>query len=115
MALNWIQEVRPGKVLIASDSSSALISIKHNQSESRQDIVLEIAHLLQVIGRAGVEAKFIWVPAHIGFEGNEPADRYAKSASRKEQITMAIIIIIYSKVEIKSIIKSEMKRKWQKQ
>ncbi|XP_049904182.1 uncharacterized protein LOC126392679 [Epinephelus moara] len=112
MALNWVHEVRPGKVLIASDSSSALVSIKHVQSDIRQDIIFEIAHILQGIKRAGVEIKFIWVPAHIGFEGNELADKYAKSATRKEQISM---VVTYSKAEIKSIVKSEMKKKWQKQ
>lgn len=86
MALYWIQYIRPSKILIASDSSGALVSIKHYQSEARQDIIREIAHMLQRIKREGVEAKLIWVPAHIGFEDNDMAGRYAKSATRKEQL-----------------------------
>lgn len=37
MALDWMQGVRPCKVLIASASNNALISIEHNQSETNQD------------------------------------------------------------------------------
>lgn len=68
-----------------SDSSS-LVSIKHNQSESRQDIIVEIAHMLQGIKRAAVEVKSIWVPGHIRYEGNDLADTYTKSAMRQLQI-----------------------------
>lgn len=39
MALNWVQDVRPSKALIASDCRSALASIKHKQSENREDTI----------------------------------------------------------------------------
>lgn len=46
----------------------------------------------------GVDAKLIWVLAQRGIEGNEMANRYAKSATRKEQILMDVA---YSKAELK--------------
>lgn len=41
MVSDWIQDIRPNKVLIASVSRNALISIGHKQSETRQDIIWE--------------------------------------------------------------------------
>lgn len=55
--------------------------------------------------------KLIWGPAHRGIEGNEIADRYAKSVKIKEPRSIAVT---YSKVEIKGMVTSEMKSKWQK-
>lgn len=54
----------------------------------------------------------MWIPAHIGVDGNAWADENAKEATRKREISM---IVKYSKAEIKSIIKSEMKKKWQEE
>lgn len=41
MVSDWIQDIKPSKVLTASDSSNALISIGHKQLETRQDIIWE--------------------------------------------------------------------------
>lgn len=51
------------------------------------------------------------VSAPIGFEGNELADRHFKSATTKEQMSMAVTY----KAKIKSKVKSKVKEKWQEQ
>lgn len=61
--------------------------------------------------RAEVEVNFVLISASIGFEGNELADWRFKSATTKEQISMAVTY----KAKIKSQVKSEVKKKWQKQ
>ncbi len=111
LALSWIEEVKSSKVLIGSDSSSALTSIESMQSHTTQDRVPDIAHTISRIKKAGIEMKFMWIPAHIGVDRNELADKHAKYA-RKREISM---VIKCSKAEIKSIIKAEMKKKWQKE
>lgn len=70
LALEWVENSKPIKVLIGSDSSSALTSFKNMQSEARQDIMLEIAQTVYRINKIGVIVKFIWIPAHIGVIGN---------------------------------------------
>lgn len=76
------------------------------QSGLRQDIVIDITVFR--CKRARIPVKFVWIPAHIGVDGNDLADKYAKGATKNMEIRMTVI---YSKAEIKSIIKSEMKRK----
>lgn len=46
---------------------------------------------------------------HVGVDGNELAERYAKGATREGEIVMAVK---YCKVEVKSIIESGMKKRW---
>lgn len=111
IAHSWVESNMPrNEVVIASDFSSALISIQNIMSQSRQDIVLDIVQLLNRLWNSGIKVTFLWVPAHLGVKGNELADMNAKKASELPKITMSIN---YSKSEIKSIVKSKSKEKWQ--
>ena len=50
IAVNWIEKRKEqSKVLICSDSSSGLVSIQNIHSDTRQDIILEIAHTVLLI------------------------------------------------------------------
>jgi len=80
----WIESNKPKQAVIASDSSSVLLSLKHLHSESRQDLVFEIIHLANNLRKSGISTTFIWVPAHIGVGGNELADKCAKKAAEKD-------------------------------
>ena len=101
MALLWVESNRPKQVVIASDSSSALTSLKFLHSESRQDIVYDILQLANSLSKSGISTTFIWVPAHIGVGGNELADRCAKKAAA--ELPDIEVDIEYSKSEVKSI------------
>ncbi|XDV44363.1 hypothetical protein PO909_012656 [Leuciscus waleckii] len=107
LALLWVEVNRPRKAVIASDSSSALISIKTFQSKSRQDIVIEIIQVANNLLQSGTEITLIWVP---GVVGNELADKYAKQADGNSSVD---IEVNYSKAEIKSMVKNIVKGKWQ--
>ncbi len=50
------------------------------------------------------------MPAHIGIQGNETADKEAKAAVKNNDIN---VIVNLSKSEIKSIIKKRLKERWQ--
>lgn len=112
LALNWVEENGTGKFAIASDSNSAVISIKNLRSETREDIVNEIGQVLERVCRQGKQVKFLWVPAHIGVEGNELADKYAKGGAIKMEVDFPIK---HCRAEVKTIVKEEMRKKWQRE
>lgn len=112
LAVQWIEEIRPLRVIICSDSTSSLISLQSSHSDSRADILLEIQQTLYRIQMVGIVVIFLWVPASIGIIGNEMADKAAKEATKREYIDVTVNI---SKMEIKSIIKQKLKERWQKQ
>uniref|UniRef100_A0A3Q2ZQ74 Reverse transcriptase domain-containing protein n=1 Tax=Kryptolebias marmoratus TaxID=37003 RepID=A0A3Q2ZQ74_KRYMA len=109
LALQWVEEIRPIKTIICSDSSSVLLSLKNNQTDSRTDILMEIMHTVFRIQKMGLVVVFVWVPAHIGVLGNEMADRMAK---REIKNPISIIVKI-SKSEGRSIVKEKLMKTWQ--
>lgn len=86
LALLWIESNNCLQAVIASDSSSALISIQNFKSESREDILIEIVQLANGLQASGRRVTFLWIPAHIGVEGNELADEHAKRATEKNNV-----------------------------
>lgn len=110
VAINKISEMGINKTLICSDSSSALMCLEAQKSDTRQDIVLEILQILFMMQQKNKIVQFLWVPAHTGVAGNEAADKLAKHSMAKENID---IQIGYSKLEMKSIIKREINKNWQ--
>lgn len=112
LALSWVDSNRsvPGNIVIATDSTSALHSIKNVQSQSRQDIIIDIIQMVSRLQRSGVSVTLMWVPAHIGVTGNELADQHAKKAVDQPGVEMHIK---YSKAEMKCITKVKIRQKWQ--
>lgn len=107
-ALYWIEESGLKKAVICSDSSSALMSIKALSSQYRQDCIYEIYEILFRLQRNTVIV-FMWVPAHIGVKGNEAADVLAKEACDIDEI----MEILYSKSEVKAIVRNNIIKEWQ--
>ncbi len=110
IAMNKIYEMGINKTLVCSDSSSALLCLEVQQSETRQDIVLEILQVLYVLQQINRMVQFLWVQAHTGVAGNEEVDQLAKQVMTKKNIDMQIL---YSKSELKTIIKKGINTNWQ--
>jgi ribonuclease HI len=110
MAMQWVEEIQPISVVVCSDSYSALNSLKSGSSASRQDILYEILLNIYRINQMGVSVEFVWIPAHVGIEGNEEVDKLAKTALKKEGVEIDIPLC---KSEIKSIVKAAIIRLWQ--
>ncbi|XP_035985721.1 uncharacterized protein LOC118559100 [Fundulus heteroclitus] len=108
-SLQWVEEVRPDRVVICTDSKAAIESI-HSGGNSRKDLVIEIYQSLYRLYRYGIEVQFCWVPAHEGVKGNETADKLAKKALGKQNKDQ----ISFGKGEGKSIIKKKETEIWQK-
>ncbi|XP_015260458.1 PREDICTED: uncharacterized protein LOC107104854 [Cyprinodon variegatus] len=111
LALYWIEEVKPLRILICSDSSAALTSLKNTLSKCREDIMLENLLSLYRVRNLGIDVQFLWIPAHSGIKGNEMADSLAKKGLTINGVEVKVPI---SKTEIKSYIRSKIKVQWQK-
>ena len=86
LALQWVEEVRPLRAVICSDSSSSLISLKNNKSEGRPDVLIKMQQTLYRIQMMGPSIILVWIPAHIGIKGNEVADKCAKEATKRNHL-----------------------------
>ncbi len=86
------------------------MSLYSGKSTSRQDILYAILQHLYRICRIGVSISFLWVPAHVGVEGNEEVDHLVKRSLKHPEIDIKVPL---SKVEVKGIIKSALNRIWQ--
>ncbi len=64
----------------------ALTSLLSCISETRQDFVFEVLLNLFRIRQVRIEVNFLWVPAHVGVDGNEEVDLLAKKALNHTQI-----------------------------
>ena len=63
--------------VVFSDSCSALEAICN--CFSAHPVVREIHRWIRILARSGKTVKLCWVPGHVGIDGNEQADTYARS------------------------------------
>uniref|UniRef100_A0A8C9Z4M2 ribonuclease H n=1 Tax=Sander lucioperca TaxID=283035 RepID=A0A8C9Z4M2_SANLU len=82
IALQWVEEVRPDRVVLCTDSLAVIKSIQ-SMTSVREDLLMELHHSLLRLHRGGIDVQFCWVPAHKGVKGNEGADKLAKEALLK--------------------------------
>jgi ribonuclease HI len=68
-------------VIVFTDNQAAIRSVSNPDSQSGQYILLQIVWMIENLRSKGIEPEFHWVPAHIGIEGNERADKAAKEAT----------------------------------
>ena len=80
LALEWIIEFNPLSVVILSDSLSTLKALESLQDGCRNDLVLEVWHLVNIAKWRGLVVHLCWIPAHVGIGGNETCDLAAKHA-----------------------------------
>lgn len=112
MALQWIEETRMvsvEEVLICSDSMASLLSLQTFKS-CRNDILTEVFISLYRLKNEGILVRFVWVPAHVGIQGNEMVDQMAKEALQLNNINLTVSL---SRVEGKSLINQACKDMWQ--
>lgn len=89
---------------------AALRSVQSGQSNCRQDIIIEIMQLMYRIHEYDRVVSCLWVPAHVGIDGNEMADKHAKRSLNKNNVEIDAKI---SKAEAKIIIKQAVIKSWQ--
>ena len=72
------------KCLIATDSASSAMALRDQTTTS--SLIMKILEILTDLYSEGVEVKLLWVPSHVGVEGNEKADQAARAASRSPNV-----------------------------
>lgn len=112
LALEWTEQSGWDNIVICSDSVSALMSIKSGVTRNHQELLYEILFTNSRISRHGKNITYLWVPAHVGIQGNERVDRLAKEATKKGNIDVKIKL---SKTEGKSLVWKKIMEKWQQQ
>ncbi|XP_046542833.1 uncharacterized protein LOC124253160 [Haliotis rubra] len=100
-ALRYSENLREKRVVILSDSLSALQSLATKHSSSRPDTIRDILVLIQKLRRENEkEITLCWIPSHMDIPGNERADKLAKQALELD----VSLDHPYSKSEIRSMI-----------
>ena len=88
-ALRWLEDSLPNRVVIFSDSKSAIQAI--DSHESLVPVVTDIKYYLYLFHNYGLEVVIAWVPSHVGIYGNEVVDSLARSALGKANIDLEIV------------------------
>ena len=70
-------------VWVFSDSQAAIQRLQQNHTKAGQNRVNSITRLATKLSFKGIRLHLQWVPAHMGIEGNEEADKAAKSGTLK--------------------------------
>ena len=108
-ALKYIQQKQLQRSVICTDSRSVAQALLQRSSSS--PLLSNIFQLHNRLTNNDVEIHFIWIPGHSGIQGNERADRLAKEALQKNNITQ--IPVEYQ--SIKAAIRHAIMKGWQTQ
>ena len=84
MALDAINKINNINCLILTDSLSCLMALK--SSDTKNPIILKLKLKMHRILSRGVNISLVWIPSHVGIEGNEMADELAKLSLKNEDI-----------------------------
>ena len=106
-ALKEILTIDGNSFVIFSDSRSVLQALE--SFNPVHPLILEILEWLFLIQRRGRNICFCWVPAHVGIQGNEKADKLAKEAAVFK--TPASCALPYG--DFVPVIKSVVENVWQ--
>jgi ribonuclease HI len=106
-ALIYAHSNRLENPVIFTDSLSSCIAIeKKSQSSHIPETIFDVIELLTRTG-----GTIMWVPAHVGIEGNERADQLAKEAILEDEEHLNNKIF---QSDVKAMLKKELSDDWQK-
>lgn len=102
-AVNYTAQ-KDKKTVICTDSLSAVKAIQHNTT-SLYNHIRNIAVSKPIL--------LLWIPSHIGIEGNELADKYAKEATKMVLITEVPCLPQVITNPFKTFLLDKLQHEWQ--
>lgn len=82
LACKTIRTMLPGRYVIASDSMSVLAALQNNEPSTKSRMALvKCRSILCLLTQSSYWITLLWIPSHVGIEGNEKADVLAKEAA----------------------------------
>jgi len=98
------------KIAIFTDSLNAATALAKTNPLMHENIQTEIIDLAESLAEQEIKIKIIWIPSHVGIEGNDMADKLAKAAVMKSQTDLNLP---YSSSENNAEIDKYINQKWQ--
>lgn len=84
IALVYINAAGGDKYIILTDWLNSIYKLKYLYHKNH--VAQKIKRELHVIQQHGKNIRFIWIPSHIGIQGNEEAYEYASGAINSTEI-----------------------------
>ena len=78
LALMFIRDCTDSKFIIFADSLSSLVAIENRHWDN--PLTLEVLNRIHNLLSTGKIIMFVWLPSHVGIQGNTDADVAAKTA-----------------------------------
>lgn len=107
-ALKWINNNKPDRVVILTDSLSAVQSLGSGKSTTRQDVLDQALYQIHMALKGGIRLSIDWIPSHCAIDGNEIADKLAKEALIKG----TELTYLPTPHELYPIIKASIRQEW---
>ena len=98
--------------LIITDSLSCLMALK--SPNEKNPIILKLKQKIHIALSKNINISLLWIPSHVGIEGNEMADELAKEAL-SNNINKIKIPYTDFKHNITKIIQSKWQKNWNKE
>ncbi|GFN78504.1 histone-lysine N-methyltransferase SETMAR [Plakobranchus ocellatus] len=104
--------ISPGITLRSSKRVNFNLSLQAIQSKNFK--VIDIRHLYNLIRKFSpyVHISFVWIPAHMGIQGNENVDKLAKAALNRASCSGKLIRWSDLKPKINTYINSVWQKNW---
>ena len=111
--LKHIRRHRYNRCLIVTDSASSMMALRCQVNPSA--LVTRILELLTTTCSQGGEVKLLWVPSHVGIEGNEKADGAARAAARSSHVRCLKVEADDFKPLINRVVAQEWQNRWDRE
>ena len=109
--LKFIKLEKLRNIVVFSDSLSAILSIRSENSNTRPNMISEILLLISdIILNSDTEVSICWIPSHVGLPGNDTADALARAALEEPEVGLDVALELK---ETYAIIEKHTMNKWQ--